>query len=149
MEHSESTSDVAELHRRCTKLEDEVGRLKEAIQYLVYSKVTEPSFAFYSWLVKHDVFDRRRARLEHVLGVLESRLMNRTVTVKKSLPGIADEELYSSEPPNSESARRLLMQALDIANPTIIDELLHALGTHMPEREFVVWWERISRADVS
>ena len=135
--------DLDKLRDRCEALEDELGRLKEAVQFLVFCKATDPAFAFYNWLVKHDVFDRRRARLEHVLGVLDSRLVGQMPTVRKSVDGIPDQDLYDPSPPTREAARQLLMQALDTRNPAMIDELFQALSTQTPERALAVWWKQL------
>lgn len=142
MSISEPTTELDWLRKRCEALEDELGRLKEAVQFLVYCKTTDPAFAYYNWLVKYDVFDRKRAILEHVLGVLDSRLAGRPLGLHKSIPGIANDQLYRSEPPTRENVRQLLMLALDTSNADTIDELLRAMSTQTPDRPLVRWWHQ-------
>lgn len=147
MSESKPISEIDALQRECAQLRQRVAVLEEALQFLAYCKQTEPSFAFYDWLVKNQVFDEHRARLELVLGVLEDRLASRPFTFQRTVSGISDDQLYQHTRPTSDHARTLLMLALETRNTHTIDELFQALASQGRNRELVAWWLAEQTAD--
>jgi len=130
-----------ELLKRIDELEEQVGFLKEAIQYLSFSKVEDTRFAFFDWLVKNSVFGNRRARLDCVLVILGDRLDAEPLRKKVPIEGISTDLLYRDGVPTSAEAKTLLMQALQVEAETVVDELVDAFRTQGSHQQLVALWQ--------
>lgn len=126
-----------ELQRRVDRLEEEVAALKEAIQYLAFSKIADGRFSFFDWLVKNDVFGERRTRLDRVLVILGSRLDGEPVRKKVPIPDISLDLLYKDGVPTFMEARTLLMQALGVEAEIVVDELFDAFSRQGIQEQLV------------
>jgi hypothetical protein len=112
---------------RIEALEEEIRHLREAVQFLAHSKQQNKKYAFFDWLVINQIFGTKRARLDGVLMILDARLNGERLPRKKRIPGTTHALLYREGAPTYEEAKQLLMEALEVKNDTIVDELLDAL----------------------
>ncbi|SDZ16120.1 hypothetical protein [Thermoactinomyces sp. DSM 45892] len=107
-------------------LKEEVAQLREMVEFLSFSKVTNEKYAFWDWCVQHNIFGDTRTRLGIVKSVLTNRLTGQE-TLKKNIPGVSMDVLYSPSPPSYQEAKKLLMEAIDTQNEETIEELFRAL----------------------
>lgn len=101
------------------QMKQEIGRLREAIRFLAFAKKTDDTYAFFDWLVKHDVFDDQRTRLDVVLAILGARVNHETPPVTREVKGVTSALLYQAGPPSYEDAVLLLGQALGVSRHPI------------------------------
>ena len=107
------------------QMKEEIGRLKEAIRFLAFAKTTDQEFAFFDWLVKNDIFDERRTRLDFVLAVLDARAHGEPLLPQRDIPGVSAARLYQTEAPSYDDAVFLLGQASSCP-PHIVEALIDA-----------------------
>ncbi|MDQ0416544.1 hypothetical protein J2Z48_000711 [Croceifilum oryzae] len=109
-------------------LKEEVAQLREMVEFLSFSKVTNEKYAFWDWCVQNNIFGDTRTRLGIVKSVLVDRLTGKEpLFVKKNIPGVSMDILYSKNPPTYQEAKQLLMEALDTRNEETVEELFRAL----------------------
>ena len=133
-EHDNTAEQIAQL-------KEEIAILKEAIQYLAFSKQTEPRFAYFDWLVKNAVLGEKQARFNVVLTTLSIRLAGDTPEHDRPIAGVSSELLYKDGRPAYQEAEQLLMQVLDTRNETAVEELFQAMRMQGMHGDLVALWE--------
>ncbi len=118
------------------QMKEEIGRLKEAVRFLAFAKKTDQEYAFFDWLVKNDVFDEKRTRLDFVLAVLDARAHDEPPLPQREIPGVATARLYQTGAPGHDDAVLLLGQASSCP-PHAVEALIDAFE-HQGLRDWLV-----------
>lgn len=121
---------VATLEEKILQLEDKVERLEQEKWLLLGGKLDDPNHPYYAWLLWSNTTEEKRAWIEKVLAILDSRLQGEEVPDflrQKPVPGIPTDELLRSEIPNYKDTCRIFMRLSGFEDPDAILEMLKAM----------------------
>ncbi|MCF6095360.1 hypothetical protein L1765_15495 [Microaerobacter geothermalis] len=111
------------------ELEKKIEHLETQVSRLTISKLPNPQYPYYEWLVSMDIPDGKREMMEHALVILSRRLEKQPIynSYKSKLPGISSELLYTSTIPNFEDVQIILSSILGLNNRKHVIDLLQAM----------------------
>ncbi|MDQ0416697.1 hypothetical protein J2Z48_000864 [Croceifilum oryzae] len=118
-------------------LKEEVAQLREMVEYLSFSKVTNEKYAFWDWCVRNKVYGKKQTYFGLVKSILVDRLTGQE-PFKKNIPGVSMDMLYSPQPPTYQEAKQLFMEVLEIRNEETIEELFQALHNQGLSKDLTV-----------
>ena len=114
---------------RVTALEMELENLRDRVDRLAVSKLSDPRFPYFEWLVLHEITPDAQSRLETVLTILSYRVEGAPVPdlLRKPLEGVDLDLLYEEGPPSLDDVVRLGSAVLTIGSSAAVTRLLRAL----------------------
>lgn len=114
---------------KVSALELELEILRERVSRLAVSKLSDPRFPYFEWLVLHEVTPEAQSRLETVLTILSYRVEEVPVPdlLRRPLPEVDLDLLYAEGAPSLDDIVQLLCGVLAIGSPAVVRRLLCAL----------------------
>lgn len=126
---------IAAMEQRIVELEEQLSRLaghchelEWKITRLSVSKIADPKYALWDWVLRRGLTDEGYRRLMHLLSVLDARAAGEVLPemLKKDVDEVPSATLYASAPLRADEAIELIKRALRLARDEDAFELLEA-----------------------
>ena len=110
------------------QLEEKIDELSDKIIRLSVSKLSDPRYPYFNWLLNSNISNDESSLLEGIMAALSYRLEGREVPdqFKKEVPGVSMQILYADARPDYKEAKEIITAAIDI-DAEIIPNMLKVM----------------------
>jgi len=128
---------LEELERKIESLQAEVLDLKSVIRRLVISKVTNPKYAYWNWLIEREATEEQRVMIETVIRIYGMRYRDEPIPdfFKRDKLASMIDQLYTPSKPNYLEVAEGMRSIIGTRTTDFVPELLEALRDQGIERE--------------